>query len=169
MSLTEFIGDSKAFAGTLFIFGFLMLITGRLLNFTKQWRFINKAYETLVGRRISTKFNGPVLTSMSRRDNISVVSAFWSVFTLKTLKDHLFENAVDVFSVVYMAQICTLIIFMNRGAKIPEALIELSEHLPTIEIAAVGLFCYVIWRIGLHWERIKDWCDPKMLSKIEDE
>lgn len=170
-SLTaEFFADRHAFAGFLFITGFLGLITTKLINYTPQWLTITAKCEHLKRRELANvRYTGEMTATLVRKNMISFVSMYWVLFTLKSLKDKLFENAIDVFAVVYMAQICALLIFAPAHHGDGGVITLLTEHLPKAEIAAVLLFAYVIWRMGLHWDTVLEWFHPAVIDQLRSE
>ena len=167
--ISQIIADKHALAGVLFVSGFLGLITTKLINYTPQWQAIDAKCHHLKKKELTNvRYTGEMMATLVRKNMISYVSMYWVLFTLKSLKDKLFENAIDVFSVVYMAQICALLI-VTPSHEEGNVMALLTEHLPKSEIAAVLIFAYVIWRTGLHWDTVLEWFHPAIIDQLRTE
>jgi hypothetical protein len=167
--MSHFMDDKLAFAGLMFLTGILGLMLGRTLNHSEAWRDVHRKCDHLGRKRLSTSFNGEISITLAKGTAIAFVAMYWTLFTLRSLKEHLYENAIDVFSVVYLAQICALIIIIPHQESGHGWKEVLTGHLPMIEIAMVAVFTYVMWRTGLHWEKTMGWFNPEILDKLEAE
>jgi hypothetical protein len=170
-NISEFLDDRLALAGAMFLIGFFGIISGRVFNNrTKGWRAINQKYEHLRKKQISNmRFDGEIYISISKKTSVAFLAMFWSLSTLKSVKDHLYDNAMDIFMVFYIAQICGLILIIPHNDKEHGWKEVLTGHLPTIEIALVVVFTYVIWRMGLYWREVSELIDPSVLEKLNNE
>lgn len=169
-SFSEFYDDKLALAGGMILIGFLGITFGRMLNHSEEWRSIHDTCEHLRRKRITNmRFDGEISITLSKGTSVAFVSMHWVLFTLQSLKEHLYENAIDVFSVIYLAQICGLILLIPHSGDEHIWKDVLTGHLPAIEIAMVVVFIYVMWRTGLHWGKMISWFHPVILDRINEE
>jgi hypothetical protein len=170
VSLSEFSEDKLAVASIVWIIGIAGLLAGQCSMLTPTWRSIDAKVAHLSRKQLRNfQFKGEITTTLSKKNAVAIVAMYWTLFTIKTLKDHLYENALDLFCVIFMVQVCALFFAIPHANEGHGWIVLLTEHLPWIEISAVLIFTYVIWRTGLHWERTVRWFHPAILDKIDQE
>jgi hypothetical protein len=90
--MSHFMDDKLAFAGLMFLTGILGLMLGRTLNHSEAWRDVHRKCDHLGRKRLSTSFNGEISITLAKGTAIAFVAMYWTLFTLRSLKEHLYER-----------------------------------------------------------------------------
>lgn len=149
----EIARDPLAGAGLLLTFcAMLVFVSPEFIRQTENYRDIHRFYDALKPRHIQTTFRGEILTTAGKTTNVALIPLFWVCHTLRHAKDHVFDNATDIASVIIMAQLCLLIGAAGQAHSFWEGVAEAVEHAPWVEVAALVMFNYVVWRMGAYWK-----------------
>jgi hypothetical protein len=161
----EIYSDPLAFAGVMLtVCAMLVFVFPEIIRQTEDFRDIHHYYDELKPRQIQVRFTGEILTVAGRTSNAALIALFWVCHTLRHAKDHIFDNATDLASVIIMAQLCLLLGAAGQAHDMWEWLEQGVEHVPGVEVAALGIFNYVVWRLGAYWKVARQHFQSEVLA-----
>jgi hypothetical protein len=149
--------DPMAVSGILLtVCALLVFAVPEIISQTENYLEIKDHHDRLKGRVVCVSFKGEVFTSSGKTTKIALIPLFWTCHTLQHIKSHIFDSATDIFSVFVMVQICLIIATAGESSDLWEALEHSVAHAPWIEVAALAVFNYVVWRTGAYWRVARD-------------